>query len=146
MAVLCCNGFWSTCSSALRWTVQQQQQQHSSAELNAGGVDTKRARKQKWTRGGKKKNLIPTDADKDEPLCASVTGRDNIPKLEKTLGDRRTETHVFQRQALEGLGRTCLTGTTGLQTLGVLWLEERPCWCRGGRTEGIPQTEMPGEV
>lgn len=66
--------------------------------------------------------------DKDKTLCASGTGRDNIPELEKS-GDRRAETYVvrLQRIELEGLGKTCLTGTTGLQTLGECY-----GWSEGG--------------
>lgn len=33
-----------------------------------------------------RENLILTDVDKDKTLCASVTGKDNIPKLEKVWG------------------------------------------------------------
>lgn len=107
---------------------------------NKSGLAEKRERE--------RENLILTDVDKDKTLCASLTGRDNIPKLEKVWGqtDRDTCVVKLQRQALEGLGRTCLTGTTGLQTLGVLWLEERPCWCWGGRTARIWQPVIAGGV
>lgn len=138
MAVLCCNGFWSTCSSLLRRTVQQQQQQHSPAELKSTVWIQSECGKKKWTRGAERKIWSWRMWTKDKALCASVTGRDNIPKLEKVWGrtDRDTCVVKLQRQALEWLGKTCLTGTTGLQTLGVLWLEERPRWCWGGQTAG----------
>lgn len=70
------------------------QQQRSPVELNADSVDTKPAGKQKWTRVGETENLILTDVDKDKTLCASLTGRDNIPKLEKSLGTDRQK-HVL---------------------------------------------------
>lgn len=59
-AVLCCNCFWSTCSSVLRRTLQQQQQLI---------VDTKRAWKQKWTHGGTRETDLDGCAQRQDSLC-----------------------------------------------------------------------------
>lgn len=76
------------------------------------------------------------DIDKDETLCASVTGRDNIPRVgKKKPSDRRTETHVLldsKDERLKDLAGLASRGQLGSDAGSVLWLEER--WCRGGHT------------
>lgn len=130
-AVLCCNSFWSTCSSVLRWTLQRrrrQQQQRSSAELS--WTPTVRIQSERGNKSGlAEENLILTDVDKDEPPCAFATGRDNIPKLKgggKGLsGQTDRDTCVPKTSAMKDLA--------GLASLGQLGYRHWECY---GMREG----------
>lgn len=92
-------------------------------------------------------NLILTDVDKDKTLCASVTGRDNIPKLEKVWG--QTDRDMCCQTPKPGAWRTWQNlpyWDNWATDMGVLWLEERSFWCWGDCTARIWQTAKAGGV
>lgn len=72
---------------------------------------------------GERENMILMDMDKDKTLCASVTGRDNIPKVEKVFGqtDRDTCAVGLQRLAPERTWQDLPHWGNWAQTLGVCY-------------------------
>lgn len=66
-----------------------------------------------------------TDVDKDETLCASVTGRDNIPKVEKKVWGQTDRDTCSKDKRLKDLA--------GLAWLGQLGYRHWECygWSKG---------------
>lgn len=116
MAGVCCNSFWSTCSSVLRRTVQQQQ--HSSAELNVDSVDTK------WTCRGES-NLDGCGQRQDSLCFCNRQGQHSQTEKKTPLG-----TDGQRHMCSKG---KCLKDLAGLASLGQLGYRHWECygWSKG---------------